>query len=266
MMKLLNDGGAIAQDDFVLPNRRTTFPAWSGPATEAEGDELPKQVVVRKNWAASRTVSSLSDDNDDGDDQEDSESGNNESITPPARRSIFGKSVYSSERTNDIKQARPILQRSASPMAVMEDPYQYFGIETPEQEAQLKMDRKQALENAYEHSLNQCEEPVRPKSSRYSNQPLWAKWFSNKPFSAPSLQSHELEQRPGLHRRQAQSESQLYRTPLKSCVRQGRFSQKATSQGAGESSHVHFQPVVKVVQYNAPVESWAEEGWSKWFN
>lgn len=77
-----------------------------------------------------------------------------------------------------------------------------------------------------------------------------------------------------------QSESALLKTPQKSCLRRGRFSVSVTRSSQPLSNNeeeaentsirtdktiVHFEKKVEVFEFQPPVESWAESGWSSWF-
>ncbi len=214
------------------------------------------------------SVSSLSNTSEDGS-CESPKLSSPRSITP---RSIFG-SYWKVEGEAPARQLCP--PRTRSPMSVMVDPYSYQHPYSPTMELLLL---EQALGeendvdsmNTYERTLKDCE--VVPDwrkrqsfVSPYVNAPLWMSWFTKNNASAPSLRTNGLLLRTGgtlSQTRQVQSDSALHTIPLRSALRQGRFSQ---NKPATNSHHVHFQPQIQVCSYQPPVESWAEEGWSQWF-
>lgn len=232
------------------------------------------------------------DDNDD-DDENDSQVSSVSSLseddssrlTSPQSskpRAIFDR-YWKAEGTTPSRKLCP--PRSSSPMCVMADPYSYrppypydseMALLWLEEEANSRPENDADSLNTYERTLNNCE--VLPHwrvqqrmFSPYMNAPLWLSWFGKTNASAPTL-----------HRggnlslaRQVQSDSALHVKPLRSVLRQGRFSQKTTTATSSSTNtttkttnnahHVHFQPRIQVCSYELPLENWAEQGWSQWF-
>jgi hypothetical protein len=125
--------------------------------------------------------------------------------------------------------------------------------------------------------------------SPYASRPLavtgrnWGGWWQ---ASLPSLDAFNLAGgRATMSSRKAKSESNLNSRPktLASCLRDSRYTPPLQSgrgdappqplqQGSSSPSprrrtpSVSFQQVVEVVRFEAPMESWAAEGWSSWFD
>jgi hypothetical protein len=128
--------------------------------------------------------------------------------------------------------------------------------------------------------------------SPYASRPLantgrnWGGWWQ---ASLPSLDAFNLA--GGLttmSARKAKSESNLNSRPktLASCLRESRYTPRPCGRGDATASQqlllpqdsssssrpprrtpsVSFQQVVEVVRFEAPMESWASEGWSSWFD
>lgn len=246
--------GEAIQDDIVSPPQLLEIHSQSKNCDEDENDSQLS------------SVSSLSDDGSD-----ESPRVSLPRTTKP--RSIFG-SYWKVEGDTPCKQLCP--PRSCSPMSVMVDPYSCQHPYSPTMELllleqALREDSDTDSMNTYERTLRGCEvapdwRSKQPCISPHMNAPLWVSWFTRNNASAPSLllrTSGLLQTRATLSKnRQVQSDSALHTTPLRSVLRQGRFSQ---NKPATNARHVHFQPRIQVCSYQPPVESWAAEGWSQWF-
>lgn len=145
-------------------------------------DEPPKQIligdIVGDKRSPLRSISSLSFDGADDDTNEATSTSKSGRPLQAQRRSIFG--VTASKREGQ-EIPRPMLHRTRSPTAVMEDPYQHFGLEDPNlvKEEEDELDKNEY--SAYEHSLRQCEDWTPAgrggsspfAASRFASTPLW---------------------------------------------------------------------------------------------
>jgi hypothetical protein len=199
------------------------------------------------------------------------------------------RSIFSSYWKDDSKEQRhtsipaqpaapAVGFKRAAPLAQVPqqrdlDPYQYFGIERPEEK---RVDEKAQTEteasslNTYEKMLQRYEQTSQSRTSRspssFENRPFWMSFFGrNGHFSEPQLSSKFPYQR------NMQSDTALVKKPKKSCLRSGRFScthSSSCKQFQSEPEHcskVSFQPKIEVLVFELPVEHFASSGWSKMF-
>ena len=142
--------------------------------------------------------------------------------------------------------------------------------------------------NSYERHLNQVECKERKTTqasflaSIYHGRPLSASsrrrcgnmW--NLASSSNCLARNDDWKYVGWVTRKAKSDSDLMNDrhrQLRSCLRQGRYHPNSSTEMAccqlSSESHrqsVSFNPKVEVVKVETPMEIWAEDGWSSWFD
>eukprot|EP00529_Nitzschia_sp_RCC80_P029432 CAMPEP_0113466556 /NCGR_PEP_ID=MMETSP0014_2-20120614/14334_1 /TAXON_ID=2857 /ORGANISM="Nitzschia sp." /LENGTH=322 /DNA_ID=CAMNT_0000358785 /DNA_START=135 /DNA_END=1103 /DNA_ORIENTATION=- /assembly_acc=CAM_ASM_000159 len=184
------------------------------------------------------------------------------------------------------------------------NPYEHFGIaqdyygDEDEQQEQQKKEQQPWQEsdsslNTYERMISGAQSTKRNnknknKSSNVFN--VWMSFFTKNDgtaatattrHSAPSL--CDLDRQSNKNTRNVQSDSDLIKSPSKSCLRRGRFSSVVvkspsvdfeaheddhdheSSSGHSDRTVVQFETNVQVFEFQRPVESWAENGWSSWF-
>lgn len=233
---------------------------------------IPPQELI----LAPKESSQEDDENDSLDSSVSSLSQEDEDESPlsvPSKpRSIFGNYWKAGGECPPKKIIPPT--RSVSPMCVMADPYYQPPYSSPTLDMLLsghgveQQNEDDDSMNTYERTLKSCEVLPNwrlPTTSPYENAPLWMSWFTKRNASAPTLGLRGLGG-PLTRSRYVQSDSALHTTPLKSALRQGRFSGGvAKTSTTSLRNHVHFQPRIQVCSYQPPVESWAAEGWSQWF-
>ena len=210
---------------------------------ESLSSDLPRMCPIEELLATNdleQDFSSLSSDDE------------NDDTTPPQQQDSRPRSIFQSYWKNDGTPDKPIrIQRSPSPKCVLRDPYRELGLLDDEEE-------EEHLINTYERTLRHIEVVDTTYRRRpYQSRPLWMEWFAN---SAPSLR---LSLNNNAFFRQTKSDTALHQTTAKSALRKGRFGGgKPSTRACG---HVKFQPVVHVHPFEPPVESWAPDGWSNWF-
>ena len=181
------------------------------------------------------------------------------------------------------------------------DPYEHFGIaqdyygdEDEEEEKGQPVQESDSSLNTYERMISGTESTMRNTAVNKKNKPsnvfdVWMSFFTNNNgfaattaavahtrHSAPSLRDLD---RQSNKNRNIQSDPALIKSPSKSCLRRGRFSSvvkcpvdndapgddNESSSGHSDRTVVQFETKVEVFEFQRPVESWAENGWSSWF-
>mmetsp|Transcript_62936 Transcript_62936/g.153248 ORF Transcript_62936/g.153248 Transcript_62936/m.153248 type:complete len:329 (+) Transcript_62936:335-1321(+) len=175
----------------------------------------------------------------------------------------------------------------------------YYGDEAEQQERQNKKEQQPLQEsdsslNTYERMVSGAESSNRNTNNKNNNKSsnvfnVWMSFFTKNDgtaatttpttrHSAPSLRDL-VDRQSNKNTRNAQSDPALIKSPSKSCLRRGRFSsvvksppveddealEDGSSSGHSDRTVVQFETNVQVFEFQRPVESWAENGWSSWF-
>eukprot|EP00529_Nitzschia_sp_RCC80_P029272 CAMPEP_0113475264 /NCGR_PEP_ID=MMETSP0014_2-20120614/19026_1 /TAXON_ID=2857 /ORGANISM="Nitzschia sp." /LENGTH=326 /DNA_ID=CAMNT_0000368169 /DNA_START=257 /DNA_END=1237 /DNA_ORIENTATION=- /assembly_acc=CAM_ASM_000159 len=175
----------------------------------------------------------------------------------------------------------------------------YYGDEAEQQERQNKKEQQPLQEsdsslNTYERMVSGAESSNRNTNNKNNNKSsnvfnVWMSFFTKNDgtaatttpttrHSAPSLRDL-VDRQSNKNTRNAQSDPALIKSPSKSCLRRGRFSsvvksppveddealEDGSSSGHSDRTVVQFETNVQVFEFQRPVETWAENGWSSWF-
>lgn len=164
----------------------------------------------------------------------------------PDRRSIF-RSYW--KRNGNLEPSSPasrpgMRKRSMPPPQI------------PNENEQEMNDDSENTNNTYERTLKEQEDSPQPRRSIFGTniQKL------TKQRSVPCFRMN-----PPLAYRKAVSDSTLQCKRLPSCMRPARFSGLNLRESLNQQRKVSFDGRIHIVDYDLPVEVWAEDGWSKHF-
>lgn len=138
-----------------------------------------------------------------------------------------------------------------------------FHVETmkrtiPRRVPDLDEEMSQDSNNTYERTLKEQESTTSQRRSIFGL-PICL----TKQISTPCFRRY-----PPMAYRKAVSDSELQCKRMNSCMRPAKYSQQSEIQSVAKHQQqykVSFDGRINVVDYNLPVEVWAEDGWSKYF-
>jgi hypothetical protein len=163
------------------------------------------------------------------------------------RRSIFGSYWKQNESLESSSPAsRPGMRKRSMPPP-----------QIPIENEYETNDDSQTENNTYERTLKEQEDPPKSRRSIFGTdiQAL------TKQRSMPCFRINP----PLAIRRKAVSDSTLQCKRLPSCMRPARFSGCNLQESVSQPRKVSFDGRIHIVDYDLPVEVWAEDGWSKHF-